>query len=53
MDILCARHGNTFAPGQRAVFVGAKEDLPLTEEGETQARDLAIALGREKKIERR
>ena len=48
MDILCARHGNTFAPGQRAVFVGAKEDLPLTEEGETQARDLAIALGREK-----
>lgn len=48
MDILCARHGNTFAPGDRVVYVGGKDDPPLTEEGETQARDLAIALGRAK-----
>ena len=48
MDILCARHGNTFAPGARVVYVGGKDDPPLTETGMTQARDLAIALGRAK-----
>jgi probable phosphoglycerate mutase len=41
MDIFCARHGNTFAPGDRVVFVGAKEDPPLTPEGKTQAHRLA------------
>lgn len=46
MDILCVRHGNTFAPGARVVYVGGKDDPALTEEGETQARDLAIALAR-------
>jgi probable phosphoglycerate mutase len=44
MDILCARHGNTFGPGDRVVFVGANEDLPLTAAGEEQARALAKAL---------
>ena len=44
MDIVCARHGNTFAPGERVVFVGAREDVPLTPEGEAQARRLAAAL---------
>lgn len=44
MDIVCARHGNTFAPGDRIVFVGAHEDVPLTPEGEAQARRLAGAL---------
>ena len=29
MDILCARHGNTFATGDRVVYVGGKDDLPL------------------------
>jgi len=48
MDFLCARHGNTFEAGARAVYIGGKDDPPLTEVGETQARDLAIALGREK-----
>ena len=44
MDIFCARHGNTFAAGDRVVFVGANEDPPLTPEGEKQARVLAAAL---------
>ena len=44
MDIVCARHGNTFAPGDRVVFVGAHEDVALTPEGEAQARRLAAAL---------
>ena len=44
MDIFCARHGNTFATGDRVVFVGANEDPPLTPEGENQARILATAL---------
>lgn len=44
MDILCARHGNTFGPGDRVVWVGANEDVPLTAEGENQARRLAAAL---------
>jgi len=44
MDIICARHGNTFAPGERVVFVGAKEDVPLAPAGEEQARRLAAAL---------
>lgn len=34
--ILC-RHGNTFEDGQKVVMVGAKEDLPLTEKGRSQA----------------
>ncbi len=46
MDILCVRHGNTFESGERVVYVGGKDDPPLTQEGETQARDLAIALAR-------
>ena len=44
MDIICARHGNTFGPGDRVVWVGANEDLPLTAEGENQAQRLAAAL---------
>jgi broad specificity phosphatase PhoE len=41
--ILC-RHGNTFTKGDKAVMVGAKEDLPLTEEGLRQAADVGWAL---------
>ncbi|WP_138511210.1 histidine phosphatase family protein [Maricaulis alexandrii] len=42
--ILLARHGNTFGPGDTPVWVGAKEDLPLVESGEAQARALGEAL---------
>lgn len=42
--ILLARHGNTFAPGERAVWVGARTDLPLVEEGRRQAERLAASL---------
>jgi probable phosphoglycerate mutase len=41
--ILC-RHGNTFAKGEKVVMVGAKEDLPLTDEGFRQAADVGEAL---------
>ena len=42
--ILMARHGNTFGPGDTPVWVGAREDLPLVESGEAQARALGEAL---------
>ncbi|WP_300556384.1 histidine phosphatase family protein [Maricaulis sp.] len=42
--ILLARHGNTFGPGDRVVWVGAQEDLPLVEKGEAQAEALGEAL---------
>jgi probable phosphoglycerate mutase len=43
-SVLLARHGNTFGPGDKIVWVGAKEDLPLVEKGEAQARALGEAL---------
>jgi broad specificity phosphatase PhoE len=42
--LLLARHGNTFAPGQTAVWVGARNDLPLVDSGIEQAQSLAKAL---------
>jgi probable phosphoglycerate mutase len=42
--ILLARHGNTFGPGDKVVWVGAKEDLPLVAKGEDQAAALGNAL---------
>lgn len=42
--ILLARHGNTFGPGDKVVWVGAREDLPLVEKGEAQAEALGVAL---------
>lgn len=44
MKLLLVRHGNTFAPGDTPVRVGANEDLPLTAEGEAQALALAEQL---------
>ena len=44
MLLLLARHGNTFEPGQTPVFVGAKEDLPLSKKGVQQACAIANAL---------
>jgi probable phosphoglycerate mutase len=45
MLLLACRHGNTFAAAEKAVWIGRNEDLPLTEKGEQQARDLARAVG--------
>ncbi len=42
--LLLARHGNTFAPGQKVVWVGARNDLSLVESGLAQAHVLAEAL---------
>lgn len=44
MKLLLVRHGNTFGPGDRVVWVGANEDIPLVEKGEAQARALGEAL---------
>jgi probable phosphoglycerate mutase len=44
MQILLARHGNTFAPGEQAVWVGRETDLPLVERGVEQAHAVAAAL---------
>ena len=44
MQILLARHGNTFAPGEKAVWVGRETDLPLVEKGVEQAHAVAAGL---------
>jgi len=44
MLLVMARHGNTFEAGETPVFVGAKEDLPLTEAGLEQSRQIGRAL---------
>lgn len=44
MRLILARHGNTFGPGDTPVWVGAREDLPLTEQGEAQSRAFGDAL---------
>ncbi len=44
MRLILSRHGNTFAPGEPAYWVGSKDDLPLVESGKAQARALAAAL---------
>jgi len=41
MEIILIRHGNTFNKGDKIVWVGRNEDLPLTAEGELQARRVA------------
>lgn len=35
--IIFSRHGNTFEPGEKAVWIGTRTDLPLTADGRTQA----------------
>jgi broad specificity phosphatase PhoE len=42
--LLMARHGNTFGPGDKVVWVGANEDLPLVDKGEAQATHLGRTL---------
>ncbi|RWM24718.1 histidine phosphatase family protein [Mesorhizobium sp.] len=44
MKLILSRHGNTFDPGDKVVWVGRRSDPPLTEEGRRQARKLGNAL---------
>lgn len=44
MQIILARHGNTFSPNDAAVWVGAKQDLSLVDSGILQAKCLGLAL---------
>lgn len=44
MTLIFARHGNTFGPGDKVVWVGRETDLPLVGRGEEQAREAADAL---------
>ena len=37
MQLILFRHGNTFSAGEKPVWVGKKQDLPLVEKGKTQA----------------
>jgi len=43
LDLYFARHGDTFAPGQKVVWAGSKNDLPLAPRGIEQAQDLGRA----------
>ncbi|MDE1900072.1 MAG: histidine phosphatase family protein [Alphaproteobacteria bacterium] len=42
--LILARHGNTFAPEDKPVWVGARTDLPLVDKGVAQARAIGEAL---------
>ncbi len=44
MRLILARHGNTFEAGETPVWVGAREDYPLTSKGEDQSRAIGAAL---------
>ena len=44
IQLLAVRHGNTFAPGDKVVWVGRGEDLPLVESGRAQAEALEETL---------
>lgn len=37
MKLILCRHGNTFAPGDKVVWTGSANDLPLVEKGYEQA----------------
>ena len=42
MQLLLARHGNTFESNETPTWVGARNDLPLTKTGIAQAKNLAL-----------
>lgn len=46
MRVVLVRHGNTFSPGEAAVWVGARTDLALVVKGRRQAEEVANQLGR-------
>ena len=48
MRLILLRHGNTFEDGQTAVWLGAKDDLPLTAKGHEQAKQVGLALNSQK-----
>jgi broad specificity phosphatase PhoE len=48
LDLLVARHGNTFAPGDPVTWVGRHEDLPLVAAGLAQAEALGVKLAHER-----
>lgn len=50
MEIVFARHGNTFAPGDRVIWIGRTLDLPLVAKGREQARLLGKALARSRTV---
>ncbi|MEI6986512.1 MAG: histidine phosphatase family protein [Rhodospirillaceae bacterium] len=46
MEIVFVRHGNTFGPGDKVVWVGRETDLELVDKGRQQARSFGAALVR-------
>lgn len=46
MRVVLIRHGNTFSPGEQAVWVGARTDLALVEKGRQQAEEVGNELCR-------
>jgi probable phosphoglycerate mutase len=44
MRVVLARHGNTFEPGERPVWIGARTDLALVAKGREQATRIGEAL---------
>jgi len=44
MRVVLARHGNTFEPHERPVWVGARSDLPLVARGREQGAEIGEAL---------
>jgi probable phosphoglycerate mutase len=44
VELVLVRHGNTFGPGDRIVWVGKGEDLPLVASGKAQAETLGESL---------
>ena len=44
MRFILIRHGNTFKPEDKLVWVGARTDLPLVEKGLAQAQEIADAI---------
>jgi probable phosphoglycerate mutase len=42
--LILVRHGNTFAPGDKVVWAGARTDLPLVATGRAQAEQLGQTL---------
>lgn len=46
MHLILVRHGNTFGPADKVVWVGARTDLDLVEKGREQAAAVAAGLAR-------
>lgn len=47
VEVIIARHGNTFDKGETPRRVGSKTDLPLVEKGFQQGKDVGLHLKRE------